>query len=186
MFPRNLILFASLLAGSVCLSACEGPAGPAGEDGIGIQGPKGDKGDKGDPGTANVIYSTWKSVATNSWTRSTVNGIVKFYHDMSAPALDQSIVDRGQVLVYVKLSQDNNQVRPLPYTLVSNLTELRLEFSFSEKNVRIWSVDPDQGRNLTPPDGQYRYVIVPGSQQGRLNYEALSYQEAVRLFGLPD
>ncbi len=183
VFMKQNSLFACIvLVGALLLTGCEGPEGPAGQDGIGIPGPKGDKGEKGDAGTANVIYSEWKAITTNLWTSTNINGVVKFYHDIAAPALDQSVVDRGQVLVYVKLSQDNAQVRALPYTIVSNLTQIRLEYSFSDKNIRIWSV----GGSLSPPDGEYRYVIIPGSQQGRLHYSDLTYEAAVALFGITD
>ncbi len=172
-----------LLAAILVFQGCEGPEGPAGKDGVGTQGPKGDQ---GEPGTANVIYSEWKSVTTSSWTKTTTNGVVRFHHDITAPPLDQAILERGLVLVYVKLSQDDNQVRPLPYIIASNLTQVRLEYSLLDKKVRLLSTDPDQSRNLTPPDGQYRYVIVPGSQQGRIADGRLSYEDAVRLFNLPD
>ncbi len=165
------------------LQSCEGPEGPAGKDGIGTQGPKGEP---GEPGTANVIYSDWKSVNTAAWVKTTTNGLVRYQYDMTAPPLDQAILERGLVLVYVKLTQDDNQVRPLPYVVTSNLTQVRLEFSLLEKKVRLLSTDPDQGRNLTAPDGQYRYVIVPGSQAGRIAGGPLSYEDAVRLFNLPD
>lgn len=178
VFSGFIFLLAVLL-----FQSCEGPEGPAGKDGVGTQGPKGDQ---GDPGTANVIYSDWKSVSTNMWTRTSSGGITRFRHDISAAPLDQAVIDRGMVLVYVRLSQDDNQVRPLPLTISSALTEIRLEYSLIEKNVRLWSIDSDQGRNMTPPDGQYRYVIVPGSQQGRIAGGPLSYEDAVKLFNLPD
>ena len=172
-----------ILLAILSFQSCEGPEGPAGKDGVGTQGPKGDP---GEPGTANVIYSEWKSVSTAAWIKNTNNGLVRYQHDITAPPLDQSIIEKGLVLVYVKLPQDENQVRPLPYIVTSNLTQVRLEYSLLEKKVRLLSIDPDQGRNLTPPDGQYRYVIVPGSQAGRIANEALSYEAAVELFNLPD
>lgn len=165
------------------LQSCEGPEGPAGKDGIGAQGPKGDP---GEPGTANVIYSEWKSVSTNMWERTTASGLTKYRHDITAPPLDQAVLDRGMVLVYVRLSQDDNQVRPLPHLVGSSLVQVRLEFSLSERKISLWSIDTDQGRNLTPPDGQYRYVIVPGGQAGRLAEIPQSYEEAARLFQIPD
>ena len=161
------------------LAACDGPEGPAGKDGI-----NGAKGDPGAPGNANVIYSEWKTVTSNMWTQQSSGGLTRLQHDMTAPPLDQSVLDRGMVLVYVKLSQDNNQVRPLPYTIASAITQIRLEYSLLEKIVRIWSLDVYEGKS--PPDGQYRYIIVPGGQAGRLADRPLSYEEAAALFNLPD
>ncbi len=172
------------LATILLFQGCKGPEGPAGKDGVGTQGPKGEP---GEPGTANVIYSEWKSVPTNLWIKTTRNGLVWYQYDMTAPPLDQAVLEKGLVLVYVKLTQDDNQVRPLPYVVTSNLTQVRLEFSLLEKKVRLLSTDPDQGRNLTAPDGQYRYVIVPGGQvASRIAYGQLSYEDAVALFNLPD
>lgn len=179
----KLLLSAALFVSIVSLSGCEGPEGPAGKDGTGVPGPKGDP---GAPGTANVIYSDWKSVTTNMWTRSSGAGLVRFFHDFAAPPLDQTVLDKGMVLVYVKLTQDDNQIRPLPFTVASNLTQVRLEYALLDKKVRLWCTNPDQGSALTPPDGQYRYIIVPGGQAGRLSGRQLSYEEAVEMFGLPD
>jgi len=181
---NKMLLGVAVLLTLIPLQSCEGPEGPAGKDGAtGAQGPKGDP---GEPGTANVIYSDWKSVTTNMWERTTVSGLVKYRHDITAPPIDQTILDRGLVMVYVKLSQDDSQVRPLPHLVQSSLTGVRLEFSLAEKKVSIWGIDTDQGRNMTPPDGQYRYVIVPGSQAGRLAEIPQTYEEAARLFNLPD
>src|SRR5690606_26949671 len=138
-----------VLLAMVSFQSCEGPEGPAGKDGTGIQGPKGDP---GEPGSANVIYSEWKSVPTNLWTRTSAAGLVRFHHDITAPPLDQAVLDKGMVLVYVKLSQDDNQVRPLPHLVTSGLTQVRLEYSLLEKKIRLWGIDPDQSRNLTPPN----------------------------------
>lgn len=168
-----------VFATAIFLGSCEGPEGPAGRDGT-----NGTKGDPGEPGNANVIYSEWKPVTSNMWTRVSAGGVSNLQHDITAPPIDQSVLDRGLVLVYVKLSQDDNQVRPLPYTLISALTQLRLEYSLLEKVVRIWSINVSEGG--TPPDGQYRYIIVPGGQAGRLADRQLTYQEAATLFNIPD
>lgn len=173
---RHIFLFFAAVA---ILGACEGPEGPAGRDGT-----NGEKGDPGAPGNANVIYSEWKTVSSNMWTSSSSGGLTRLHHDIAAPPLDQNALDRGLVLVYVKMSQDNNQVRPLPYTVASAITQIRIEYSLLEKIVRIWSLDVYEGK--TPPDGQYRYIIVPGGQAGRLADRQLSYEEAVALFNLPD
>ncbi|MFA7472274.1 MAG: hypothetical protein WCY86_05185 [Spirosomataceae bacterium] len=180
---NQIILGAVLLLASLSFPSCEGPEGPPGKDGVGTQGPKGDP---GEPGTANVIYSEWKSVTTNMWERTSASGVTRFRHDITAPPVDQAILDRGLVLVYVKLSQDNNQIRPLPHLVESSLIQVRLDYSLSEKKISIWSTDLDQGRNLTPPDGQYRYVIVPGAQAGRIAEMPQSYEDAVRIFNLAD
>ena len=168
-----------LCVSTILLGACEGPEGPAGKDGV-----NGERGEPGPPGNANVIYSEWKSVTSNMWTSSVSGGVSRLHHDIAAPPLDQNVIDRGLVLVYAKISQDNNQVRVLPYTLTSAITQIRLEYSLLEKIVRIWSINVYEG--ATPPDAQYRYIIVPGGQAGRLTDKSLSYEEAKELFNLPD
>ncbi len=167
------------------LGACEGPAGPAGEDGIGAQGPKGDKGDKGDAGTANVIYSDWKN-ASGNWVVTEIDGIKKHSFTISAPGLTTEIIEKGVVLVYARLSGDNNQVRQLPYHYVGG-TQVIYDLSLLSGSVKVWYTSIEPKGVLTPTAGQFRYVLIPGGQAAaRTTYASLTYDEAKSIFNIPD
>lgn len=173
------LAMAALVIGS--FSACEGPEGPAGEKGD--TGANGATGSKGDPGTANVIYSPWKAAGT--WTKVTVNGVEKYYIDIAAPSVSETVVNQGQVQVYVRLQTDQQYVYALPYSVKSFFVEELLDYSFKLGTIRVWSyaVKPPIVPSTT---NEFRYIITPGSQAGRLSSEKLSYEEAKELYNLAD
>lgn len=179
------LLLAGLMA--VCFAglwACEGPQGPAGPAGeTGAQGPAGPQGPTGATGTANVIYSNWQAAGT--WQTVNVFGVNRSYIDINAPRLTQEILDRGVVLVYVKLTTDNNQVRQLPVTVYAQFTEELIDFSLIVNRIRVWSTPI---KPPVPPSSNYefRYVLIPGGQAGRMSYETLTYDEAKEQFNLAD
>lgn len=176
-----------LLLAVAGLSACEGPEGPTGPAGSsGAQGPVGTAGPQGPTGTANVIYSAWTRAGT--WTKTNVFGVDRFYAEIQADRLSQEVLDRGVVLVYAKLETDNNQVRQLPITVYAQFTEDIIDFSLNLGKVRVWST-PVRGpaTPVTPSSNHlFRYVLIPGGQAGRIDFEKLTYAEAKERFGLTD
>ena len=175
-----------LLTG-MCISSCEGPEGPTGPAGTsGAQGPAGAPGPQGPTGTANVIYSAWTKAGT--WTKTNVFGVDRFYAEIQADRLSQEVLDRGAVLVYAKLETDNNQVRQLPITVYAQFTEDFIDFSLNLGKVRVWST-PVRGPAipLSPSSNHlFRYVLIPGGQAGRIDFEKLTYAEAKVRFGFKD
>ncbi|MBW7892133.1 MAG: collagen-like protein, partial [Chitinophagaceae bacterium] len=99
---------------SIVLASCskEGPAGPAGAQGpAGPTGAQGPAGAKGDPGTANVIYSNW--IDTAKWLPDTVHvggnvDTVSYTAVINAPKLDLSILNSGDIKVFVDFNLDKN------------------------------------------------------------------------------
>jgi hypothetical protein len=185
MKSMKKLLLTGLMAACIAgFWACEGPQGPAGPAGqAGAQGPAGPVGPVGATGSANVLYSTWTKAGT--WSTVNVFGVDKSFIDITAPRLTQDILDRGVVLVYVKLATDNNQVRQLPVTVYAQFTEELIDFSLIVNRIRIWST-PIKPPVPPSPNNEFRYVLIPGGQAGRLNYERLSYEEAREMFNLPD
>lgn len=174
-----------LLVLSVLLfDGCKGPAGPTGPPGSnGTQGPAGTPGTNGPTGTANVIYSNWTKAGP--WTSVNVFGVQRSYIDITVPRLSQEILDRGLVLVYVKLETDNNQVRQLPVRIYAQFTEEMIDFALSFNKIRIWST-PIRPPVPPSPNNEFRYVLIPGGQAGRLNYEKMTYEEAKAGFGMAE
>lgn len=170
------------------LSSCggtEGPVGPVGP--AGPQGTIGQVGPQGPAGSANVIYSNWAKAGT--WTKINQFGTDRFYVDINnVSRLTQAVLDQGVVLVYTKLETENNQVRQLPVRVYAQFTEDNIDFTLMVNRIRVWSI-PVRGP-ATPiqpsPNHEFRYVIIPGGQAGRIGYEKLPYAEARELFNLPD
>lgn len=181
---RKLVGWSLMAISFVWMFACEGPQGPVGPAGAnGAQGPIGPQGPIGATGAANVIYSNWAKAGT--WFTTDVFGIVRSYIDITAPALSQEILDRGIVLVYVKLTTDNNQVRQLPVTVYAQFTTELIDFSALVNRIRIWST-PVKPPIAPSSSYEFRYILIPGGQAGRLNYEDMTYEEARVQFNLPD
>lgn len=177
--------FVLLLLAGMCISACKGPEGPTGPAGApGAPGPAGASGPQGPTGTPNVLYSAWTRAGT--WTKTNEFGVDRFYIEIQAARLSQEILDRGVVMVYAKLETDNNRVRQLPITVLAQFTEDIIDFSLNLGNVRVWST-PVRGPVITPSSNQqFRYVLIPGGQAGRIDFEKLTYAEAQERFGFTD
>jgi len=181
---KKQITLAILCLGLVVMQACKGPEGPAGPAGIGTQGPAGEPGATGPAGTANVFYSSW--TAAGPWTSTNFNSVQRSYIDITVPRITQDILDKGAVLVYAKLNLGDTQVRSLPITVKSGFTEELIDFSLALNTLRIWST-PFEGNAQPSATYQFRYVVIPGGQAIRMmNYENLSYEEAVKLFNIQD
>lgn len=170
------------------LSSCggqEGSVGPVGP--AGPQGTTGQAGPQGPAGSANVLYSNWAKAG--NWQKTNQFGTDRFYFDINnVNRLTQAVLDQGVVLVYAKLETDNNQVRQLPIRVYSLFTEDNIEFALTVSKIRVWSI-PVRGPQtpITPsPNHEFRYVIIPGGQAGRVSYEKLTYAEAREMFSLPD
>ena len=186
----NSLFIFGLAALSFSLGSCEGPTGKDGAPGESIIGPKGDKGDKGEPGS--VIYSQWQTLGTSGWQETTMGGVGRYKYEINVPALSQSLVDNGSVAVYVKLNQENGEARPLPYSLFSSISngvvvlETRYDYTFSASKITLWGFDPVNGALYRPQDLQFRYILIPGGQSGRVANTTLTYDDAVRAYGIQD
>ena len=170
------------------LGSCGGTEGPVGPIGpAGPQGTIGQVGPQGPAGAANVIYSNWAKAG--SWQRITQFGTERFFFDIiNVSRLTQAVLDQGVVLVYAKLETENNEVRQLPALVYAQFTEDNIDFTLRLNRIRVWSI-PMRGpaTPITPsPNHEFRYIIIPGGQAGRISYEKLTYAEAQEMFNLPD
>lgn len=163
----------------------EGPIGPVGP--VGPQGTAGQVGPQGPAGSANVIYSNWTKAG--NWLKTNQFGTDRFYFDINnVNRLTQTVLDQGVVLVYGKLETENNQVRQLPIRVYALFTEDNIDFTLTVGKIRVWSI-PVRGPStpiIPSPNHEFRYVIIPGGQAGRIGYEKLTYAEAREMFRLPD
>lgn len=175
------ILSIALVVGIVSCSK-DGPAGPAGATGpAGPQGPSGSQGPAGAPGTANVIYSDW--IDTAVWNADTVhNGTtidtLGYFADLDVPALDTNILNRGEIKVYVNVS--NDPTFPIVFPLPFNNGSLFIDPVFAPNIIELSS-----NGNLT--NLPFRYILIPGGTHARtakINWN--NYNEVKAYLGLKD
>jgi hypothetical protein len=147
----------TILAIAIFSISCSKP-----EDGaVGLQG---------ETGTANVIYSDW---ATTPFTNSG-----SFWKsNINAPKITQEIIDKGNVLVYVKLG---TQVLPLSYAKGSSYAL----FGYSLSHIDI---ETNSDYSIFP----FRYIIIPGgvsvsAKTSQLNYKVMSYSEVCKQLNISE
>lgn len=177
LFPY--IIGMALLIG---LASCdkEGPAGPAGAAGpAGPQGPSGPAGPAGQAGTANVIYSDWiDSTTWNPLIDTTSLDTVGYYALISATKLDATILNQGEVKVYVNAGTTADPfIFPLPY----NDGQLFIDVSFYTGTIQLVSNGDLTGL-------PFRYILIPGGTHARtmkpINWN--NYKEVQAYLGLKD
>src|SRR6187402_3058973 len=98
----NLLRPTLILAIVITITACSkdgdtGPQGPAGP--AGPAGSAGPGGPAGPAGTANVVYSTWQDVPFTA--QVAAPGDTTWTATINAPKLVDSILNRGEIKVYV-------------------------------------------------------------------------------------
>lgn len=206
---RKFSLLSILLAASTFIiinctkEGPEGPAGPQGPQGNpGIQGPAGTNGAPGPPGTANVIFSSWASVTTNTDTTSLTafGGTVK-YTIRAAPGITQGVLDSGVVLSYSRNSgAPTTSIVPLPYFFPNPFSAGEiLQFGFvpAVGQIYYYVANLTTGVNTVIFLTTVRHVIVPGAISGgrmvngpatgysKEDLEKMSYEEIIQLFNIP-
>ncbi len=172
---RKMSLYALLLCGICFFGACskDGEAGPKGDTGAaGPAGPAGPKGDAGQGG-AGIIYSEWLDVeyeAVKEESDENDNGQLDtlfFGARIEAEKLTDEILSTGDVKVFVNLgSADEKEIVALPYSIP--FYGATITPSYAEELITLIA-SADAG---TFEDGgakylQYRYVLIPGSEEAR-------------------
>jgi hypothetical protein len=174
---KSNYLLLLLIAGALFISSCGkdgavGPKGTAGATGAtgakGATGPAGPAGQNGQTGTANVIYSDWITPSSDS--TATIGGVVHIYYQIPATQITGSILNKGTIIVYAKLTGYSpslwrtGQVGTLPITIAYNGNEDIWSAFASGGMIRIDFINNlNTYTNLGPPfQDQFRYVIIPG------------------------
>lgn len=191
------LVIAALLIFSSCKKGDTGPAGPAGP--AGAQGPAGAAGlpgAQGPAGTANVIYSAWTDVAYDAITdtNGTVIDTVAWIAGIDAPKLVDSILQRGEVKVYLNAgTAASPAVFPLPmFDIFALLGVFNINLYFTEGAINLYS---DEDASTFTDSGekvfQYRYILIPGGTAGRTapggkTIDWNNYKEVQAYLGLKD
>src|SRR5665213_207929 len=154
------------LASTLIISSCS-KTGPAGATGAtGANGAAGATGATGTTGTANVIYSPWLNVTFQPAFDTVMYAIIP------APKLTDSILNQGDIKVYVNLGSDSTNselVSPLPlnesFLFSTNTSVLTLVINpyFYADTIQLFSnYDASSYLSNGYNHFQYRYILIPG------------------------
>lgn len=165
-YRGHLGLFTFLFVFTCLFSNCKkGDAGPAGD-----RGPTGPQGPKGDTGTANVIYSAWLDVVflPDTILTGTVVDTIGYYADVTAAKLTSAILSSGEMKIYMNSgTAATPDVFALPYfdtyTGIHVTPEFMLQRIHLYSNVNVSTTTISGSKRL-----QYRYILIPGSVNGRM------------------
>ena len=119
----------------------EGPQGPAGKDGTN--------------GNANVVSS---SITSSSWVYSSPSWSINFTYG----AITQDIIDRGAVLVYMKVGSAYNQI-PITFYPANNYSRT-YDISTYVGGVTIYCTDSDLTQPTNPGTLTFKVVVIAASQ----------------------
>lgn len=196
------LLTLSSLAIIFIASSCtkEGPEGPAGASGA--QGPAGTPGTPGTPGAGITVYSDWYTTTAADWLTTGVDQYTAAaLVNRTAPAITQTIIDRGVVLGYVSGWRvfgfpRATETAQMPYLADLNFLDYYDFVVPSAGNIRYLykSFDPWPPADLAGT--KFRYIAIAGSLAGRNatptyagytkeQLKAMSYDEVISLFKIP-
>jgi hypothetical protein len=192
----KIYLLTAIAAIAIFASCKEGPEGP--------QGPAGPAGPQGSAGTNTVVYSNWTNFTAATW--SPFNALdIATYNISGISALNQTMLDRGAVKVFIKKTGNATQVFPLPLIFEQTAVDVyNLDHSFALNQITLRCLDLGGSPNpaaLLASFGQYRYVLIPGGVAGvaaggsnrpfyngysREQLDAMSYAELCKVLEIPE
>jgi small nuclear ribonucleoprotein (snRNP)-like protein len=151
-----------------------------------------------------IIYSNWQAITNNSRDTVIMTGTssVSIKH-VSVPAITQSVVDKGAVLVYYRQEVPNTSPTAgmlLPFSTVKEvfgpmgIESVSVVYGHLAVTGKLFVYirQMQSGGNIDWHDAndRYRYVIIPEGTLGRLSYslsqlKAMSYEEACKALKIP-
>ena len=147
----------------------------------------GKDGQDGAPGTANVIYSEWMPFPT-TYSQVNYNSNPAFSFSFPAPELTQDVLNRGNVMTYIKTV--DNEVFTAPYTFGTNAIIAPL---LKLKDLRILTYQIGGPGFQVSSAARIRYVITPGgtaatapaAKLANADYKNMPYEQVCTLLNIP-
>jgi|GEM_PF-1251667 len=167
LFLTGLWLLSIVLIG---LNACKGPQGDVGPQGTtgtpGATGAPGATGPQGAQGAANLIVSSWTTVAAADWKSD--NNPLYFYYGVDDKNITQAILDKGVVMVYYRSPAQKTVVLSLPS--VTDKVSIGYFFRVDQGKGSInFDLSYFQPRNVPINfDLEFRWIIIPANSGGRV------------------
>ncbi|HNE50768.1 MAG: hypothetical protein U0T31_10630 [Chitinophagales bacterium] len=155
------------------------------------------------PPTTSVYYSDWLTPDASSTgpllpgggggsgqTGNTGPGkpaMVQYFHVIAA-GVTQEVLDKGVVLAFCKLENDNNLTRSLPTTTMINNFISIWDFVLEKGKVHFMQTTGNpMGVLPISNKNKFRYVIISATKHVRLSkpLKEMSYDEVCEMFGIP-
>ncbi len=132
----------------------------------------------------DVIYSKWK-VATN-FRDTTIDATYLNACSLAAPSIKSSTLKNSAILVYLTIGTLG--VEPLPYTSYASGVGSTISFIPAVKSILITRFTFDNsGSAGFNASIQYRYVIIPGTIQGKsVHPDFKDYKAVCKFYGIPE
>lgn len=152
---------------------------------------------------ASVFYSDWLSPESgagsegnNSGTHSGNTGSgspgkLSTYQmfTVNAPAITQDILDKGVVMAYCRLENDNGFTRVLPTSVIISGFISNWDFVLSQGKIQFIQTTTNPA-GIAPISGKnkFRYIIIPPTQHLRLSkpLSKMSYSEICSLLNISE
>jgi hypothetical protein len=145
-----------------------------------------------------VIYSTWAASPTPA--SITIDGTSGNGFILTATSLTQTIIDRGVVLVYLRINSTGDFSNlPLPYITRAGGGANTIAFWPSLNTIKVMRFINDgvNGTTFLSASWLWRYVLIPGGVAGRFTsgpaagytydqIKAMSYEQVKTLFNIPE
>ncbi len=155
------------------------------------------------PPTTSVYYSDWLTPDASSTGPINPSGgggsgqtgnsgsgkpaMVQYFH-VNAAGITQDILDKGVVLAFCKLENDNNLTRSLPTTTMINNFISIWDFAIEKGKIHfIQTTGNPLGVLPISNKNKFRYVIISATKQVRLSkpLKDMSYDEVCTMFSIP-
>ena len=173
----------------ISMYACRGPQGDIGLQGAtgptGAQGPVGPQGAQGAQGNANVITSSWMTVAAADWKSD--NNPLYFHIGLDDKNITQAVIDKGVVMAYYRSPAQKTVVLSLPS--VTDKVSIGYFFRVDQgKGTMNFDLSYFQPRNVPINfDLEFRWIIIPANPGGRTRaIDWSNYAAVQRDFNLSD
>jgi signal peptidase I len=150
------------------------------------------QGAQGPAGTANVIYSNWDTLKYK-WDNTTVlipDVGSAFYNRIDADLIDSSILKQGDVRVFMKGGEPNNNdtnIYVLPRVYRS---EDYTNFILNAKKIILYNQLVGQNNAPIRPwlkSAKFRYIIIPGGKLAAARAQQKEdYQTLCNRLGIPE
>jgi len=161
------------------------PGNPGSSGATGSAGATGAQGLQGVPGAVNVLASAWVTAKAVDWRSD--NDPQYFYLGFDEKNVTQSLLDKGLVMAYYRDPNQKTVVLSLPSVTDRLSIGYFLQFVNNKGTVNF---DLTYFKPRTIPidfDLEFRWVIVPSSQGGRLKaIDWKNYEEVRRELNLVD
>lgn len=129
----------------------------------------------------DIQYSAW--INAENWVTTNVFGLPARSHEIQTNQLNNSVLEKHQLYVYVKI---NDEIHPLPYTQTTETGELRYDYTVLPNSKLKLVLINLKGAQKPVEEQQYRYLLIPNSLAHKLTVDMNDYDNVSTSFNLAE